>query len=91
MEGLPAILLAFVAFKLPDYPESAKMLTKEERLYMAKRLAANVPKGNTTHWDWPSLKVMAKDTTLYTFSLYWICHGIGGFGIGFALPTVIYQ
>ncbi|KAH7086379.1 major facilitator superfamily domain-containing protein [Paraphoma chrysanthemicola] len=91
LEGLPAILLAFVAFKLPDYPESAKMLTKEECLYMAKRLAANVPKGNTTHWDWSSLKAMAKDTTLYTFSLYWICHGIGGFGIGFALPTVIYQ
>ncbi|KAH7080065.1 major facilitator superfamily domain-containing protein [Paraphoma chrysanthemicola] len=91
LEGLPAILLAFVAFRLPDYPESAKMLTQEERLYMAKRLAGNVPKGNTTHWDWSSLKVMAKDTTLYTFSLYWICHGIGGFGIGFALPTVIYQ
>ncbi|KAF2032928.1 retrograde regulation protein 2 [Setomelanomma holmii] len=90
LEGLPAIVLAVVAFWLPDYPESAKMLTEEERAYMTKRLARNVPKGSK-HWDWPSLKVMAKDATLYTFSLYWICHGIGGFGIGFALPTVIYQ
>jgi hypothetical protein len=90
LEGLPAILLAFVAFWLPDYPETARFLTKEERLYMQSRLANNAPKGEK-NWDWASLKVMARDPTLYTFSLYWICHGIGGFGVGFALPTVIYQ
>ncbi|OAL47334.1 retrograde regulation protein 2 [Pyrenochaeta sp. DS3sAY3a] len=90
LEGLPAILLSFVAFWLPDYPATAKMLTEEEREYLSRRLADTAPKGNK-HWDWDSLKVMAKDPTLYTFSLYWICHGIGGFGIGFALPTVIYQ
>lgn len=90
LEGLPAIILAFVAFWLPDYPETAKILTKEERQYMKSRLANNALRGEK-HWDWASLKVMAKDPTLYTFSLYWICHGIGGFGVGFALPTVIYQ
>ncbi|KAK1541000.1 high-affinity nicotinic acid transporter [Colletotrichum paranaense] len=90
LEGLPAIFLAFFAFWLPDYPESAKMLSEEERLYMKQRLASSVPKGEAS-WDFKSLKVMARDPTLYTFSLYWICHGIGGFGVGFALPTVIYQ
>ncbi|KAK0380024.1 high-affinity nicotinic acid transporter [Colletotrichum limetticola] len=90
LEGLPAIFLAFFAFWLPDYPESAKMLNEEERLYMKQRLASSVPKGKAS-WDFKSLKVMARDPTLYTFSLYWICHGIGGFGVGFALPTVIYQ
>ncbi|KAF3037916.1 hypothetical protein E8E12_001639 [Didymella heteroderae] len=90
LEGLPAILLAFVAFWLPDYPETTSFLSKEERLYMKNRLANNAPKGEK-HWDWASLKVMTKDPTLYTFNLYWICHGIGGFGVGFALPTVIYQ
>ncbi|KAF4841367.1 MFS transporter prlL [Colletotrichum siamense] len=90
LEGLPAIILAFFAFGLPDYPESAKILTEEERLYVKERLASTAPKGGS-HWDFKSLKVMAKDPTLYTFSLYWICHGIGGFGVGFALPTVIYQ
>ncbi|KAF9873381.1 high-affinity nicotinic acid transporter [Colletotrichum karsti] len=90
LEGLPAIILAFVAFWLPDYPESAKILNEEERLYMKQRLASTAPKGEK-HWDFKSLKIMAKNPTLYTFSLYWICHGIGGFGVGFALPTVIYQ
>jgi len=36
-------------------------------------------------------RVLIKDPTLYTFSLYWMCHGIGGVGIGFSLPTVVYQ
>lgn len=90
LEGLPAILLAFVAFWLPDYPETATILTEEERLYLKNRLASNAPKASK-HWDWASLKVMIKDPTLYTFSLYWIAHGIGGFGVGVALPTVIYQ
>lgn len=90
LEGLPAIILSFVALWLPDYPGTAKMLTDEERLFLSKRLAAGTPKGEK-HWDFASLGVMIKDPTLYSFSLYWICHGIGGFGIGFALPTVIYQ
>lgn len=90
LEGLPAIVLAFVAFWLPDYPENASILSEEEHAFLSTRLSASSPKG-TKHWDFSTLKVMAKDPTLYTFSLYWICHGIGGFGIGFALPTVIYQ
>jgi hypothetical protein len=90
LEGLPAILLAFVAFWLPDYPETAKFLTEEECLYLKDRLASGAPKGEK-HWDWKSLRVLIKDPTLYTFTLYWICHGIGGFGIGFSLPTVVYQ
>ncbi|KAF1851285.1 retrograde regulation protein 2 [Cucurbitaria berberidis CBS 394.84] len=90
LEGLPAILLSFVALWLPDYPATSKILTEDEREFLSKRLASSAPKG-TKHWDWQSLRVMMKDPTLYTFSLYWICHGIGGFGVGFALPTVIYQ
>ncbi|KAF2706924.1 retrograde regulation protein 2 [Pleomassaria siparia CBS 279.74] len=91
LEGFPAIILAFVAFWIPDYPESTKYLTEEERDFWRNRLAATAPKGVTKHWDWKSLRVMVRDPTLYTFALYWICHGIGGFGVGVALPTVIYQ
>jgi len=91
IEGLPAILLSFVAFGLPDYPETARFLTSEERDFLAKRLAATAPKGTKGHWDWASLRELFKNPTLYTFSLYWICHAIGGFGVNYALPTVIYQ
>lgn len=88
--GLLAIVLALFAFWPPDYPETAKLLTEEERLYVKNRLASNAPKGEK-HWGFASLNIMAKDPTLYRYSMYCICHGIGGFGVGFALPTVIYQ
>lgn len=92
LEGLPAILLSVVAlFWLPDYPETARMLTEEERAYLVHRLASTTPKGNKGHWDWAGLKKLLADPTVYTFSGYWIGHGIGGFGVSYALPTVIYQ
>ncbi len=92
LEGLPAIILAFVAlFWLPDYPETARMLDEDERAFMAKRLADTAPTGKKGHWDWASLKTLLVDPSVYTFTIYWLAHGIGGFGISYALPTVIYQ
>jgi MFS family permease len=92
LEGLPAIILSVVAlFGLPDYPETARMLTEEERTFFLKRLSSAAPSGKQGNWDWSNLKALAMDPTVYTFSLYWLAHGIGGFGVGFALPTVIYQ
>ncbi|OCT45971.1 putative transporter [Cladophialophora carrionii] len=92
LEGLPAIILAFVAlFGLPDYPQTARMLNEKERLFIERRLADTAPSGSHGHWDWASLKRLFADPTVYTFGLYWIAHGIGGFGVGYALPTVIYQ
>lgn len=92
IEGLPAIVLAFVAlFWLPDYPETSKLLTGTERGYAGTRLDRSAPKGEKGHWDWKSLRRLIRDPTFYTFSMFWICHGIGGFGVGYALPTVIYE
>ena len=79
LEGLPAVLLSFAAFWLPDYMETTKFLTEEERLYLKDRLASGAPKGEQ-HWDWKSLRVLIEDPTLCTFALYWTCHGIGGGG-----------
>lgn len=92
IEGLPAIVLAFVAlFGLPDYPETSRLLTEVERRYARTRLDKTAPTGKKGHWDWNSLGRLVRDPTFYTFSMFWICHGIGGFGVGYALPTVIYQ
>lgn len=92
IEGLPAIVLSFVAlFGLPDYPESARMLTEEERAFLHGRLSARAPSGKDRNWDWPGVKALLKSPTLYTFSIYWIGHGVGGFGVQYALPTVIYE
>ncbi|KAI1615228.1 retrograde regulation protein 2 [Exophiala viscosa] len=92
LEGLPALILAVVALLgLPDYPETAKMLKEDERAFLVERLASTTPKGKKGLWDWASLKVVLLDPSLYTFTFYWLAHGIGGFGISYALPTVIYD
>ncbi|KAI1204514.1 MFS general substrate transporter [Annulohypoxylon truncatum] len=91
IEGLPAIALSAVALWLPDYPETARMLTDKERAVLQERLAQTAPTGKKGSWDFESLRKLFKDPTFYTFSIFWICHGIGGFGIGTALPTVIYE
>ncbi|KAL3473695.1 major facilitator superfamily domain-containing protein [Aspergillus californicus] len=92
LEGLPAILLAFVAlFGLPDYPESAKMLTPEEKEFLANRLSKAAPSGKDRSWSWEGVRQLFRSSTTYTFGVYWIGHGIGGFGVNYALPTVIYE
>ncbi|CAK7207859.1 hypothetical protein SEUCBS139899_010674 [Sporothrix eucalyptigena] len=92
IEGLPAIVLAFIAlFWLPDYPETAYFLNDNERAFLASRLDKRAPASWGKSWDLQALKKLFSDPTFYTFSVYWIGHGIGGFGIGYALPTVIYQ
>ncbi|KAI2468885.1 MFS general substrate transporter [Annulohypoxylon bovei var. microspora] len=72
-------------------PATARMLTDKERVLLQDRLAETAPTGRKGHWDFESLRKLFRDPTFYTFSVYWICHGIGGFGVGTALPTVIYE
>ncbi|KAJ5915248.1 hypothetical protein N7454_011143 [Penicillium verhagenii] len=92
IEGLPAIALSVVAlFGLPDYPETARMFTEEERYFLKDRLTSSAPSGKERSWDWENIKTLFFSPTLYTFALYWIGHGIGGFGVTYALPTVIYD
>ncbi|KAJ5247237.1 hypothetical protein N7468_002220 [Penicillium chermesinum] len=92
LEGLPAIVLAWVAlFWLPDYPETARMLTEEERKYLHGRLADTAPSGKDENWSWAAIKELAQSPTVWTFCVFWIGHGIGGFGVTYALPTVIYD
>ena len=92
LEGLPAIILSFVAlFGLPDYPETCRMLTSEERAVVTRRLAKIKVHGEAKSWSWRDLSALFKDPTVYTFATYWIAHGIGGFGINYALPTVVYE
>ncbi|KAF9887182.1 hypothetical protein FE257_010436 [Aspergillus nanangensis] len=92
IEGLPAIILSVVAlYGLPDYPETARMLTEEERAFLTGRLSSSAPSGSDSSWNFTAVKVLFSSPTLYTFSTYWIGHGIGGFGVNYALPTVIYE
>jgi hypothetical protein len=66
-------------------------LDAKERAFILQRPSDVAPSGEKGNWDFRALKVLFKDPTTYTFAVYWIGHGIGGFGVGYALLTVIYQ
>jgi hypothetical protein len=78
-------------FGLPDYPETARMLTEEERTFLKGRLSSSAPSGKDKSWSWGDVKALLSSPNFYTFTVYWIGHGIGGFGVNYALPTVIYE
>lgn len=42
-------------------------------------------------WDWNQVKDMLRNPTFVPFLVIWAAHGIGGYGITFILPSVVYE
>ncbi|KEF52038.1 uncharacterized protein A1O9_12028 [Exophiala aquamarina CBS 119918] len=92
LEGLPVLFCAvYTFFFLPNYPETVKFLSKEEKGAILASLPAEAPTMNAKTWDFSQVKSLFKDPTFVPFLMIWITHGIGGWGISFVLPTVIYE
>ncbi|PVH95349.1 MFS general substrate transporter [Periconia macrospinosa] len=92
LEGIPAVLCAvYTYFYLPNYPETVKFLTDAEREAILVDLPKQAPTMNAKTFSLEQTKSLFKDPTFIPFLLIWITHGIGGWGISFVLPTVIYE
>ena len=93
LEGIPIILCGvYTFFMLPNYPdEKAKFVSTEEKQIIVDSLPKTQPKGHAKTWNSDQVKTLFKDPTFPTFSLIWVFHAIGGWGIGTVLPTVIYE
>lgn len=46
---------------------------------------------NSKTFNLEQVKTLFRDPTFIPFLMIWITHGIGGWGITFVLPTVIYE
>lgn len=52
LEGIPTVIVGVaIWFCLPDYPETAKWLTEEERAHAIERMGPYAPKGTDKHFD----------------------------------------
>ncbi|PBK95370.1 MFS general substrate transporter [Armillaria gallica] len=92
IEGIPAILMGVTTlFILPDFPQTAKFLTERERLTIIDRLPKDAPSKEGKTWDNGEVLRLLADPTFWTFSAVWFCHAVGGFGLSYVLPTVIYE
>ena len=92
LEGIPAIFCGlYTYFFLPNYPDSSKFFSEDEKRAIIANLPATQPNSKAKTWDWSQAKTLFRDPTFFTFTLLWICHAIGGWGVSTVLPTVIYE
>ena len=75
----------------PDYPETARFLTEDERAAIIADLPEQAPTMHAKTFDLEQVKAMLKAPTFIPFTMIWTTHGVGGWGISFVLPTVIYE
>lgn len=81
---------SLVSAHYPD-PETVKFLTEAEREALIADLPEQAPTMKADTWNFAQVKELFKDPTFVPFLMIWITHGIGGWGISFVLPTVIYE
>ena len=90
LEGLPAIVLAFVVWKkLPNGPSSASWLSPQEAQAIESRLAAEraeqMQSGQVGH----SFKQCLADKQIWLAILVYFCHQITIYTVIFFLPSII--
>jgi len=92
LEGIPAILCGiYTFFFLPDYPQESKFLSEDEKNAIIDNLPKTQPTSTAKTWNLEQVKLLFRDPTFPTFTMIWICHSIGGWGVSTVLPTVIYE
>lgn len=72
LEGLPSLLSApLVWFLLPDYPETVKWLSPEEKSLAVERLKLEGSHGGSKSMTWQDAKVTLTDWRLYAhYAIY---------------------
>jgi len=90
LEGIPAILWGIlIYFFLPDYPETAKFLTAEERAFATERMGPFAPKGTDKHFDWEDLKQTVASPMFWLFALQYFLMTNSLNAFGFFAPTIV--
>ncbi|WWC92457.1 uncharacterized protein L201_007415 [Kwoniella dendrophila CBS 6074] len=90
LEGIPAVLYGIVLwFLLPDFPETAKFLSEEERNFASERLGPFAPKMSDKHFSgsevWATIKAL--DFWLFALTYYFINHCLNAFS--YFAPSLI--
>lgn len=90
LQGLPPICLGLFALKwLPEKPESAPLLTKDQRAWLASELAA----GEMEQADrgFSNFRQALRAPIIWIFGLIYFLLGVGFFSVMIWLPLVIKQ
>jgi MFS family permease len=95
LEGLaPVAVSFFLYFILPDKPETASFLTKEERAFVVERIASQTGSGhgrvtNSDKISWLHIRAGLADWKVWGAIVpFWAC-SIGTYGFTATVPTVV--
>ncbi|GAB1211012.1 hypothetical protein ATERTT37_000123 [Aspergillus terreus] len=89
IEGAPSCAAAFLVwFFLPDYPETAKWLTPDEKALAARRLAAEGSKGAASAMTWADARAVLTDWRFLSLFTPAITSGLGYANLRAQLMTV---
>ncbi|KAM0551234.1 hypothetical protein ACHAPJ_008579 [Fusarium lateritium] len=89
-EGVFTILLGIFAYLfMPDFPDTARWMTEEEKAFVQARLPINAPRAAEKDFDWKEFWHTLKDHKLWLFLLCWAFYTVGTTGLNFYQPTVI--
>ncbi|KAI9632137.1 major facilitator superfamily transporter [Dioszegia hungarica] len=90
LEGAPTIIVGvLVWFYLPDFPETAKFLTQDERQLAIDRMGDFAPKGTDKHFDKADFirTVCAWEFWAFALCYFFMTNSLNAFG--FFAPTII--
>lgn len=91
-EGIPTIIIGiYTSLFLPNYVEDSKFLNIDEKRIVLSKLPSSSPRKEDSAFDSNEIKLLLKDPTFYTYSCIWLFQGLGGWGISFVLPTIVYE
>lgn len=91
-EGIPTVLIGvYTSFLLPNFVEDSRFLNTNEKRIVLSKLPSTSPRKQDSAFSRDQIKLLLKDPTFYTYSGIWLFQGLGGWGISFVLPTIIYE
>ncbi|KAG1302234.1 hypothetical protein G6F64_011105 [Rhizopus arrhizus] len=90
IEGIPTIILAlFTAWYLPNSPETAKFLSKEEREFAASRLVDDAGASHNHSWSWRQVISVFTDWKTYIYMAIYITGTSALQGVTLFLPSIV--
>lgn len=91
IEGLPAVLLAFVVwFRLPDRPSGASWLSSDEKELLEEQLAAEDDGQGAKAHGFRALIPVAKDPIIWVVIGVYFTHQVAVYSLSYFLPTMVH-
>ncbi|KAL6360873.1 hypothetical protein LRP88_06581 [Fusarium phalaenopsidis] len=90
LEGAATVLIAiFAYFYTPDWPQTAKFLTEDERELLLARLAVDTPDATMNHWNKGTAKRVFGDLKIWLGALMYLGIVTTTYSTSFFMPTIL--